>query len=66
MQFDEVLPLIMTAKDAVKCERYAPPDSWVLPVEASTETAFFECVFSHLERAVKTRLRGRTLDKTHG
>ncbi|MCW4148299.1 tetraacyldisaccharide 4'-kinase [Halomonas sp. 18H] len=27
-------PLVMTAKDAVKCQAFAPPDSWVLDVEA--------------------------------
>ncbi|TVM08377.1 MAG: tetraacyldisaccharide 4'-kinase [Halomonas sp.] len=33
-------PLLMTAKDAVKCRHIAPPDSWVLDVEASLPPEF--------------------------
>ncbi|KPQ22788.1 MULTISPECIES: tetraacyldisaccharide 4'-kinase [unclassified Halomonas] len=33
-------PLVMTAKDAVKCQAFAPPDSWVLDVEASLPPDF--------------------------
>lgn len=32
-------PLLMTAKDAVKCRDFAPPDSWVLPVAARLDGA---------------------------
>lgn len=34
LQFKEQRPIVMTAKDAVKCQHIAPPDSWVLEVEA--------------------------------
>lgn len=33
-------PLLMTAKDAVKCRNIAPPDSWVLDVEARLPPEF--------------------------
>ncbi|SDN22412.1 tetraacyldisaccharide 4'-kinase [Vreelandella arcis] len=33
-------PLVMTAKDAVKCQAFAPPDSWALDVEASLPPDF--------------------------
>ncbi|WP_249978762.1 tetraacyldisaccharide 4'-kinase [Vreelandella olivaria] len=33
-RFDEQRPVVMTAKDAVKCRDIAPADSWVLEVEA--------------------------------
>ena len=32
--FSHQRPVVMTAKDAVKCQALAPPDSWVLEVEA--------------------------------
>jgi tetraacyldisaccharide 4'-kinase len=38
--FDDARPLVMTAKDAVKCRGLAPADSWVLEVEASPDPAF--------------------------
>ncbi|WP_104202357.1 tetraacyldisaccharide 4'-kinase [Billgrantia saliphila] len=40
LAFDDGLPLVMTAKDAEKCRRLAPPKSWVLEVEAEPEPAF--------------------------
>lgn len=33
-------PVIMTEKDAVKCERFARRDHWYLPVDARLDTAF--------------------------
>lgn len=33
-QFDSDIPLLMTEKDAVKCQQFAPPNSWYLPVDA--------------------------------
>jgi len=40
LAFGDSRPLVMTAKDAVKCRDLAPPDSWVLEVEASPDPAF--------------------------
>jgi tetraacyldisaccharide 4'-kinase len=31
--------LLMTEKDAVKCEAFAPPDAWVVPVDAHVASA---------------------------
>ncbi|MGC8467206.1 MAG: tetraacyldisaccharide 4'-kinase [Acidithiobacillus sp.] len=39
-------PLVMTAKDAVKCEGFAGPDDWVLQTEAEPEPAFWEWLHS--------------------
>ncbi|WP_027960941.1 tetraacyldisaccharide 4'-kinase [Halomonas halodenitrificans] len=40
LRFDDGHPLVMTAKDAVKCRGLVPDDSWVLEVEASPEPGF--------------------------
>lgn len=40
LAFADGRPLVMTAKDAAKCRGLAPPDSWVLEVEAQPEKAF--------------------------
>ncbi len=34
LQFDDELPVIMTEKDAVKCQAFAPARCWCLPVSA--------------------------------
>jgi tetraacyldisaccharide 4'-kinase len=36
--FADGLPLVMTEKDAVKCETFAGPDTWVCPVDAQVAT----------------------------
>jgi tetraacyldisaccharide 4'-kinase len=43
-------PVVMTEKDAVKCERFARPDHWYLPVEARMDGGF--------EGEVSDRLKG--------
>ncbi|MFG6159744.1 tetraacyldisaccharide 4'-kinase [Halomonas sp. 1390] len=40
LAFGDDRPLVMTAKDAVKCRGLAPDESWVLEVEASPDAAF--------------------------
>jgi tetraacyldisaccharide 4'-kinase len=40
LQFDEVLPVLMTEKDAVKCRRLACRDCWVVRVRAQPDAAF--------------------------
>ncbi|CAN0519664.1 unnamed protein product, partial [Ectocarpus sp. 12 AP-2014] len=40
LNFAEPRPIIMTAKDAVKCFDLAPPNSWVLDVEAALPPEF--------------------------
>src|SRR5260221_675902 len=34
LQFGDALPIIMTEKDAVKCQAFAPARCWYLPVTA--------------------------------
>jgi len=40
--------LLMTEKDAVKCEAIAPPETWVLPVEAQLEPDLTQWVVEKL------------------
>lgn len=40
--------LLMTEKDAVKCETFAPPETWVLPVEAQLEPDLVQWVVEKL------------------
>lgn len=40
--FEDALPIVMTEKDWVKCESFAPLDSWCLPVWAECSERFFE------------------------
>ncbi len=42
ISFADDLPVVMTEKDAVKCELFAPPNSWYLPI-----TARFTDTFEH-------------------
>ena len=48
LEFDTDTPVVMTEKDAVKCERFAAPNHWYLPVTAELPDAF--C--ARLERAL--------------
>ena len=50
LAFDDGRPLVMTAKDAVKCRGLAPADSWVLEVEAAPETGFADWLGERLAR----------------
>jgi tetraacyldisaccharide 4'-kinase len=47
--FDDGLPVVMTAKDAEKCQRFASPNSWVLDVEAQPDAGFPAWLDSRLE-----------------
>ena len=40
IEFDDALPVLMTEKDAVKCEAFAAKHHWCLPVEAELPLAF--------------------------
>jgi tetraacyldisaccharide 4'-kinase len=51
---DMQAPVLMTAKDAVKCRAFAQPWHWALDVTAQPETAFV----TRLHQLVKERLRG--------
>ena len=47
--FAEVLPTLMTAKDAVKCRTFAPEDCWEFPVEAQIGSGAAERILEILE-----------------
>ena len=42
LHFGDTLPIIMTEKDAVKCQSFASPQSWYLEVTAQLPTGFYE------------------------
>jgi tetraacyldisaccharide 4'-kinase len=48
--FDDALPVIMTAKDAVKCRAFATPRDWYLPVRAQLPAEFFDAVAVRLRK----------------
>nr|WP_235589003.1 tetraacyldisaccharide 4'-kinase [Halomonas chromatireducens] len=49
LAFDDGLPVVMTAKDAEKCQFLAPADSWVLEVEAQPVAGFAAWLDARLE-----------------
>lgn len=51
---DKPVPILMTAKDAVKCRAFAQPWHWALDVTARPDPAFV----TRLHQLVKERLRG--------
>ncbi|CAM3328885.1 tetraacyldisaccharide 4'-kinase [Halomonas lysinitropha] len=48
LAFADDRPLVMTAKDAVKCRELAPVDSWVLEVEARPDATFIDWLQARL------------------
>jgi tetraacyldisaccharide 4'-kinase len=40
MEFDDNDPILMTEKDAVKCQRFATDSMWYLPIEAKLSATF--------------------------
>lgn len=54
LDFSDREPVLMTAKDAVKCRPFAQPWHWALDVTAEPEPAFV----TRLHQLVKERLRG--------
>jgi tetraacyldisaccharide 4'-kinase len=47
--FDDALPVLMTAKDAVKCAAFAPADCWEYPVRAQIGSGAAERILEKLE-----------------
>ena len=48
--FADSHPVIMTEKDAVKCAQFNLDNSWMLPVDADIDQAFFDAFSTLLER----------------
>lgn len=49
IEFGDGLPVIMTAKDAVKCSQFARQNHWYLPVRASIPEPVLERILSLIE-----------------
>lgn len=50
LHFEPLLPLVMTEKDAVKCQTFAAPDWWYLAVDAQPSPAFVYWFDQQLKR----------------
>ncbi len=48
--FTPALPIIMTEKDAVKCQSMAPDNSWYLPIEIEVDSTFIQRLSEHMSR----------------
>ncbi|MDP0587903.1 MAG: tetraacyldisaccharide 4'-kinase [Candidatus Endonucleobacter bathymodioli] len=49
--FEEELPVIMTAKDAVKCTEFATPNHWYLPVATNISAHVLDHIASLIENS---------------
>lgn len=47
--FEPPLPIVMTAKDAVKCQAFAPQNCWYLSVSAQLPHAFLEGLLEQIQ-----------------
>lgn len=56
LHFADDLPVIMTEKDAVKCQAFADPRCWYLAVEAEPDTALLDEVLRLLQGRGEPRL----------
>ncbi|WP_445157183.1 tetraacyldisaccharide 4'-kinase [Halomonas sp. E14] len=59
LAFSDARPLVMTAKDAEKCQAIAPENSWVLEVEAVPEPGFIDWLEARLVALNDSFHRGR-------
>jgi len=48
LEFDDNLPILMTAKDAVKCDQFAHSNYWVLPITATVGAEFNKALLTKL------------------
>ncbi|MEX0900167.1 MAG: tetraacyldisaccharide 4'-kinase [Gammaproteobacteria bacterium] len=48
LEFDPLLPILMTEKDAVKCSAFAGPDRWFVPIRAELPLAVVDLVQQRL------------------
>lgn len=49
LAFADELPVLMTDKDAVKCQRFAQPHWWRVPVRAELPSAFVDALVQRIE-----------------
>ncbi|KRE92423.1 tetraacyldisaccharide 4'-kinase [Frateuria sp. Soil773] len=55
LDFGDALPVLMTDKDAVKCQRFAQPHWWRVPVRAELPRAFHEALRQRIAQARPSR-----------
>ncbi len=60
IQFEDNLPVIMTEKDAVKCQPFAGPQHWYLPIEARLPNDFGKQLLDKLNQLKKLRYGQKT------
>jgi tetraacyldisaccharide 4'-kinase len=53
LDFADDRPVLMTEKDAVKCEAFSKPNWWFVAVDAEVDTAFYDWLLPVLETRVK-------------
>jgi tetraacyldisaccharide 4'-kinase len=53
LDFADGLPVLMTDKDAVKCQRFAQPHWWRVPVRAELPAAFFDALMMRIDAALQ-------------
>jgi tetraacyldisaccharide 4'-kinase len=51
LAFADDLPVLMTDKDAVKCQPFAQPDWWRVPVRARLPPAFHDALLARIRAA---------------
>ena len=58
LAFGDRLPVVMTEKDAVKCNAFAEPHCWMLPVRAELDPAFGPMLEEKLRAILQGNRRG--------
>lgn len=53
LEFDNHLPILMTEKDAVKCQRFADERVWYIPVQARLDERFITRFLDEVKKIVK-------------
>lgn len=51
--FDNELPIVMTEKDAVKCQRFAHEDMWYIPAQTRLDEQFIQRFLTMVKKVVK-------------
>ena len=53
LDFGDGLPLLMTDKNAIKCQCFAQPHWWRVPVRAELPTAFFDALVARIDASLR-------------
>lgn len=48
LRFGDDLPVLMTEKDAIKCQGFAQPHWWSVPVRAVLPDAFYDALHERI------------------